>query len=1440
MKNFKRIVCLILVVGLLTSIVPLIAKAEESTHATVDNSSVSVEGTNSFGTLLADDIAESESERPEDEYPGGYSVIGLTIESGTATVEYDTLEEAILVVALYTEDGLQMLISGHTTVQPEETMATVALDGEIPTYFMASAYLIDTYDYTPLCSAYDTPMYTQEMQELLESTVDDYDANKVLNLDDNNTTNFAVYADTTKVIDYVEGENVVVSADDETATYVIENANESITGLQAGDVFVYAYGDNEILIVKVAELVVNGTAATITGADLEMEEVFTHVKIESDSSTTDFAVDESTASDGVTFDGIDGGASTYSMRSGDTEIGTSQSLSFTLDEKIKTGDAFEGSITVKGSIKLSIDVSFSYYVSSSRQFIEFKTEMTTKASVSISGKIEVTIPLPSLCYSPVPGASIGFKPAFKVEVSGKIEVSASLKSTVGVSYENGKGFQSLNTKPTVETDVTVEGTVFIGIDLSPCANILGGKLVKIGFESPVGVELTAKLTGTSIENIDRDAESVHTCEKCLEMELVFKLELTAELKLFNLIKYENKLLTKEYKIGDMYYSFDYDEFGWKICPHKTYRVTVYVQDADENPFSGVTVNATWNNGNDGYYFGTTNSHGLVAGYFTEGEYTIQAVFGEDTWEKTVNVEEACKVVFGADNTMPGTGITGSVNQELITDYGEIVASGECGADGDNVTWVLYSSGLLNIDGYGWMNELSSSSKVPWYSYRNSISTVRIANGISNIGAYAFCDCSSLMSVSIPDSVVSIGDEALGGCTSLTSITIPDGVTSLGAYAFCGCTSLTSITIPDGVTIIREFAFDWCTSLTTVTLSNSVTEIWVYAFAYCSSLTSLTIPDSVTVIAGTAFAGCTNLTSITIPGNVTEMEGQAFMDCNHLKKVIFCGDAPSIGNYAFGRCSMLTEIMFYGDAPIIYDAAFYGVAATAYYPANNPTWTTDVMQNYGGTITWVPYKVDGADENSAVTFSAVSAAESEEATGSVVATQSSQLVTTLSVWGGEYETEVLDSYTLKSASFSNLMPGKDYLLLALVSIEVENILAADNLLYIDQGTAAEDGTLVFQYVQRVDTDISYVMACGASDKDLNNATITFPELVAGDDIQAVNPTVVYEGKTLVEGKDYVIVGKVDFAEAGEYTCYIRGIYDYTGLVECTYTVAPARLTLAGANMVLGSTLDMNFFINKTDLSGTDYYAEITHYAEDGTTTHTVPYDQWDERTNYMVVTLENLAARQMADKIEVVIYNGDGTQASELWTDSIRDYAMRSIEKQDAETKTMMVDMLNYGAAAQTYFKYNTADLANNQLSEEQQAYATEAVACEDKRIKGDNYFGSTLVLKNRIMLTMYFRNITTEMYAVVSFTDHKGNVHENRIEGIDFARYNDTTYGVTVDNLVVADGDQMVTVVVYDKNGDAVASASDTVNSYASRMISSDVLFEQVAKFTTSAYAHFH
>ena len=339
MKKVKRILASMLVLALLIAMLPATVQATEGSQTTVENNSVTVEGTNGFGNLLSTEIQEEQQATEESGYSGGYSVIGLTIENGVATVEYGTLEEAILVVSLYTEDGLQLLISGTAVVQPEETVAEITLEGEMPAYFMASAYLLDTYDCSPLCSAYDTPMYTQEMQELLGSTVEDYDADRVLNLDESTDTNFAVYADTTKVIEYVEGVNTVASADDETATYIIENADENVSGLQTGEVVAYPYGENEILIVKVASVSVDGTTVTITGDELEMEEVFSHVKIEGDSGTAEVIVDDSTIDDGVVFDGVvnSGDVATYAGGVIEGEGKTEHRFCFGFDKEFDGG-----------------------------------------------------------------------------------------------------------------------------------------------------------------------------------------------------------------------------------------------------------------------------------------------------------------------------------------------------------------------------------------------------------------------------------------------------------------------------------------------------------------------------------------------------------------------------------------------------------------------------------------------------------------------------------------------------------------------------------------------------------------------------------------------------------------------------------------------------------------------------------------------------------------------------------------------------------------------------------------------------------------------------------------------------------------------------------------------------------------------------------------------
>ena len=152
---------------------------------------------------------------------------------------------------------------------------------------------------------------------------------------------------------------------------------------------------------------------------------------------------------------------------------------------------------------------------------------------------------------------------------------------------------------------------------------------------------------------------------------------------------------------------------------------------------------------------------------------------------------------------------------------DIVASGECGDQGDNVTWTLDSEGTLTISGTGRMRDYYELYQVPW-EYESEgdynpkrIKIVVLKNGVTSIGDYAFYGCSSLKSITIPDSVTEIGSDVFSGCSSLMSITIPDGVTSIGNSVFSNCNSLTSIIIPRSVTSIGVKAFYECTSLTDV-------------------------------------------------------------------------------------------------------------------------------------------------------------------------------------------------------------------------------------------------------------------------------------------------------------------------------------------------------------------------------------------------------------------------------------------------------------------------------------------------------------------------------------------------------------------------------------------------------------------------------------------------
>ena len=92
-----------------------------------------------------------------------------------------------------------------------------------------------------------------------------------------------------------------------------------------------------------------------------------------------------------------------------------------------------------------------------------------------------------------------------------------------------------------------------------------------------------------------------------------------------------------------------------------------------------------------------------------------------------------------------------------------------------------------------------------------------------------------------------------------------------------------------------------------------------------------LSENATVIEPGAFSNCTNLVNLNIKENVTEIGDNAFADSKNLQNIYFYGNSPKLGNNIFKN-----------------------VTATVYYPYTDKTWSLDILRDYGGNITWVPW------------------------------------------------------------------------------------------------------------------------------------------------------------------------------------------------------------------------------------------------------------------------------------------------------------------------------------------------------------------------------------------------------------------------------------------------------------------------------------------------------
>ena len=302
----------------------------------------------------------------------------------------------------------------------------------------------------------------------------------------------------------------------------------------------------------------------------------------------------------------------------------------------------------------------------------------------------------------------------------------------------------------------------------------------------------------------------------------------------------------------------------------------------------------------------------------------------------------------------------------------ILDSGICG---ENLTWELYSDGLLKISGkgrsydyckgvligktreeieayvaaggdphYGFQDgktydDANAQYVAPWYKYRDEISfienggdyttleeynqnnpngwkynRIEIDDGITYIGDWLFYRVSGATELIIPNTVTELGDWAIRYSPTLKCIYLPDGITKIG-YRGCSRNEVaTAIRLGNGLTTVGDYAFAQNAMVKYLSVQgNADTTFGEYMCNGNRELEYISFKD-VTEIGQYAFALCDALSKVDLPDTLIAIRYGAFINRTGLTSIRIPLLVDTIETNAFYNCENLKTV--YIDSPII--------------------------------------------------------------------------------------------------------------------------------------------------------------------------------------------------------------------------------------------------------------------------------------------------------------------------------------------------------------------------------------------------------------------------------------------------------------------------------------------------------------------------------------------
>lgn len=302
-----------------------------------------------------------------------------------------------------------------------------------------------------------------------------------------------------------------------------------------------------------------------------------------------------------------------------------------------------------------------------------------------------------------------------------------------------------------------------------------------------------------------------------------------------------------------------------------------------------------------------------------------------------------------------------------TAFASDTVGGYCGNEGDghNLSWSLdLDTGELTISGTGEMKSYGFRGlDSPWHAYIDSIRSVRIGDGITSIGHYAFYGCKNLQGTFyIPQNVSSIGAMAFEECTAINCISVDEGnqyfivandilmnqektrvlwcpktktgqlilpkeTRTIDSTAFSGCKQLTGpLVLPKGVNVIGDEAFRFCEGLSgDLVIPEGIETLGGYE-SYCFADTKfggkLSLPDSLKSIGTGVFLGTEFSGELLLPKNMETISEKAFLGSRGFdKKLTIPQNTAIIARYAFENCDWIQEVEIEGNLKTVGQGAF---------------------------------------------------------------------------------------------------------------------------------------------------------------------------------------------------------------------------------------------------------------------------------------------------------------------------------------------------------------------------------------------------------------------------------------------------------------------------------------------------------------------------------------